>query len=178
MQKVEDLKSEPVVGKYYLVRCVLSTDEFPEHLKGWRPVIGEKHEDKEIGVEFEHYHYDVRFFYEWQLGSYYKRDATKEAATLISVYSTKKRQSEIEYRRRRCNRRMPDFPLTHNAKKSHIAVKLEEIYKDVELKCMKCPHRGFDLTQLPVKDGVVICNGHGLAWNVKTGKMIPREVAA
>lgn len=38
--------------------------------------------------------------------------------------------------------------------------------------CMRCPHRGFDLRQIPVRDGRIVRPGHGLVWDATTGEPI------
>src|SRR5579859_1364238 len=149
LQKIEDVES-PVVGRFYLVPCVYFKLEqtFGEH---WNPVIGDWHEDADIGVSRYHFHYDVRFFGKrrWELGAPYRRYYAKPEAHMARVFAAFETKPEIVYRRLKMKRQMPDFP--------HIAdsfiVKLEAKFKDVNMKCMTCPHRGMSLKGLPVKDG-------------------------
>ena len=79
---------------------------------------------------------------------------------------------EVTWREATCYREMPDFP-------SHLApwaATLADGYKDRMIgPGMHCPHQGFSLRGLPVCDDVVVCPGHGLRWNVKTGKAVPRS---
>jgi hypothetical protein len=85
--------------------------------------------------------------------------------------------SAVLFGRFRCQRRMPSFPTHISGQPIEFVAGLENAYADVKLKCSKCPHRGMPLTGLPEKDGVVVCNGHGLAWNVQSGEMVRRLTA-
>jgi len=61
IQRIDDLKEPPIVGRYYLVPCikVTSAESLPV---GFWPVTGPQHEDKEIiGFAWRHWHYDFRF---------------------------------------------------------------------------------------------------------------------
>jgi nitrite reductase/ring-hydroxylating ferredoxin subunit len=52
--------------------------------------------------------------------------------------------------------------------------RFESKYADASAKCGTCPHRGFPLGGVPAKRGVVVCPGHGLAWDQATGRNVPR----
>ena len=54
-----------------------------------------------------------------------------------------------------------------------------KLYKLFETACdglkmtgMKCPHRGTDLTNCPVVEGVVTCPAHGMRWRVEDGSLV------
>jgi hypothetical protein len=171
--KISDV-DKPEVGKLYLVPCVYSSWK-----KGarWWPVIGPWHQDKEIQFDAFHFHYDFRFFPQRNMmdRSGLGYDLTR-VHFIPQSWDGKKdttTQPEIVWRRRKMQREMPDFPLRlRSGELSNVCKTLEPIYKDAKLKCMTCPHRGMSLKGLPVKDGVVVCNGHGLRWNVATGEMV------
>jgi hypothetical protein len=180
LQKIEDVEN-PQVGKFYLVPCV---ERFLS-LGGGRfwPVIGTWHEDADIGVENHHYHYDWRFFSDKDFNSprargssYFEDTAYNLGKVLTPSDSDKDHPPEIVWRRKKMNRQMPEFPiLNYDGTRTKIAVKLEAEFKSVKMKCMTCPHRGMSLKRLPVApDGTVVCNGHGLKWNIKTGAMVER----
>lgn len=175
MKRVSEIEGEPEVGKFYLVPCV--------RFEGaWRPVIGPRHEDAEyIGVEILHYHDDLRFLgnaaikrsYEWH--NFFSKGITcpPEEFKMTSVLASHACSKVVE-RPVRCKRRMPDFPLVVKTQRAPWFDKLQDAYADSR-GCARCPHRGMPLQGLPVKDGVVICPGHGLAWSVETGEMVRRE---
>jgi hypothetical protein len=50
--------------------------------------------------------------------------------------------------------------------------KLEQKYRDAKMKNFICPHKGLPCNATPIVDGVVVCRGHGLAFNVETGAMV------
>jgi hypothetical protein len=71
---------------------------------------------------------------------------------------------------------MPDWPFI----KSFVKL-AEPLCKDkrLDLGCMKCPHRGTDLRNLPPRpDGTVMCPAHGLVFSLATGELVPRTEAA
>ena len=177
MDKISEVDS-PVVGKHYLVPCV---ERRGDGKPSFWPVLGDWHEDAAIiGFKWHHYHYDARFLTGKQLRSL--AAFRSESYALVAVFTNEAmrrdvsvKQPDVVFKRRRMQREMPDFPsIGVDGNKVVMASKIEEAFKDVKMTCMTCPHRGFRLTGLPVKDGMVICNGHGLRWNVTTGEMVPR----
>lgn len=163
MQRIEDVEGLPVVGKFYLVPCVRINASV------W-PILGEFHNDKEIGIEYDHWHYDHRFTSSYQ----FDRDPYPYAMIRIKM---RKEHDLVETLARKCRRQMPDFPsrLRINGGKTHVAITLERNFKDVKMKCLTCPHRGFSLKGVPNKNGIIVCPGHGLAWEVESGRMIERN---
>lgn len=176
--KIEDVE-KPVVGSFYMVPCVYRGLWRPKY---W-PVIGPWHEDADLGVPNHHFHYDVRFFggelWNHLTDQLRYQSRSHTAYVLGKVLSNPVGLGE-EYplfpRRMKMVREMPEFPSEEwHGGKSKIAMKLESEFKDVKMKCLTCPHRGMSLKGLPVgADGTVVCNGHGLKWNIKTGAMVPR----
>jgi hypothetical protein len=175
MQRVAELETEPEVGKFYLVPCV-------RHYGEWVPVIGPRHDDREvIGFAEKHYHKDVRFLsddwleqrWAWsRFNSSRPLTCTPEEYELASVLIV---DAEPRERRMKCRRRMPQFPTAiTDAGRPAWQRKLERAYKNANAKCGRCPHRGLPLNGQPVKDGKVICPGHGLVFDVATGKLVPR----
>jgi hypothetical protein len=177
IQRLSDIEGEPEVGKFYLVPCLLYRGD-------WTPVMGPRHDDKEfIGVVEEHYHRDVRFTDDGTceyLASEIFQPAP-DAYTMLSIVSTRFAKGEPVYKRRKCRRRMPEFPIELRRRLDPLITShatwikpLEAAYKDANANCGRCPHRGFSLQGLPVKDGKVTCPGHGLRWSVETGELVPR----
>lgn len=158
MQKVSELKTEPEIGKFYWVECLR------KHCY-WIPIIGEKHTDKELGVEKLHFHQDPRFMTDRELYGF--GDSPFNALGRIHYIDD---EFCIELKKKKCRRQMPEFP-----KVITFFNKMEKKYIGKKAKCGKCPHRNFNLDQLPKQDdGSVICNGHGLQIN-KDGIVVPRH---
>jgi hypothetical protein len=174
-------EGELVVGRFYMVPTVYGP--LVSRMGIW-PVLGPKHEDSEIiDFKWEHYHYDWRFFsqkdYEYicrQLG----RDTPfgyvmSERPDITRAPVEIRELRPVIYRRRKCQRLMPEFPRSLAfAKKAAWLPKLEAAYRDQRLKPgLICPHRGASLRGLPVTDNCVVCPLHGLRWNIETGKLVP-----
>lgn len=179
MKKITEVE-QPVVGRQYRVPCVI---RYTGGKMSFWPVIGPWHEDKDIiGFDWHHFHYDVRFLSKAQMNTL--SPFRSEAYALVSVFTNETgirgardtEQPVLHWKRRLLKREMPDFPSTSSVdgSKNKLSTNIEAAFKDVKMTCMTCPHRGFKLTGLPVKDGNVVCNGHGLKWNLSTGEMVPR----
>jgi hypothetical protein len=168
-KRVEDVAA-PVVGKFYLVPCV-----FVALLKKWWPVIGPWHEDADLGVESFHFHYDVRFLAERDFWNGERTMARVHAhltskGRWLSTAAEEKGVPELVYLRLKMKRVMPVFPFS-----PFFAEKVERPFLETRLTCRVCPHRGMSLEGLPEdSEGRVVCNGHGLRWNLKTGRLCPR----
>lgn len=181
--RIEDVVGLPEIGTRYRVPCV-KVSGWRGRGGGWMPVIGPAHDDSEIiGLPYRHYHHDARFTPASMFGQVHRFDRRAVESVLLGVIRVSVIEAGPEHRVRVCQRQMPEFPLRISnrygeVQESPFARKLEAAYADrrVDPKCMRCPHRGFPLDGLPVRDGVVVCPGHGLAWDVTTGRLVPREV--
>lgn len=168
------------VGKRYLVPCIrVDRPERPDvgPALGWLPVIGPAHEDAAIlHFPIVHYHYDWRFvstpqarrlyvFYKGRLQEFWAHSKVETASGVI----------EKEWRAVRCRRVMSDFPAIARGS-SFDQAGLEDAFASQRLKpdCRVCPHRGLPLNGLPVREGAVVCPGHGLRWNLTTGELVRR----
>lgn len=169
---IEDVKGEPVVGRFYRVRCVMNSGI-------WFPVLGPWHDDKEIiGFEQEHFHFDMRFatkrnLQHWRTHRSHVLDdeefCQRSMARVVVLFT------DEAVMVRKCLRAQHDFPMrTLDGNSNYMQAKLEQGYAGKRMTCATCPHRGFRLDQLPQKNGVVVCPGHGLAWNMQTGEMVSR----
>lgn len=173
IKKIEDV-ANPKVGSFYLVPCV----EYTIFGDKFQPVIGTPHEDADLGVCGIHYHYDIRFFSKRRLTEPLPQRWRNEGQGTIPfrlgrVLAPSGEEIEklpIIYKKIKMRRQMPKFPF-----RPQVTGKLQEKYKDVKMSCLTCPHRGMPLNGLPVNKGRVVCNGHGLQWDIATGKMIPRN---
>jgi hypothetical protein len=175
MQRVVELKTEPVVGQRYLVPCVL----FWPRLIGigkavWIPVFGPLHDDKQyLNVEKDHWHIDFRFMTRPMMRArnllWSRRDIF--AYGMFPDTPSLEKQEPAE-RTMKCVSRMPHY---HSLE---LTKKLEDAFADATVVnvggCRTCPHRGLPLDGLPrEEDGSVVCRGHGLCWR-EDGTMLRR----
>lgn len=166
-----DLNTQPCeVGKYYMVKCVRLVNQNLAHdFRGWVPVIGPEHEDaKYIGFKPTHFHVDWRFasgeLWRSRGGNY---NALRALGSVLNTSSREgeKREYEVSTRKLKCKRPPPTWP----------AGKLEalhEAYADCPLKPGHvCPHKGIHLDPFADEDGIAICPGHGLVWNLRENRL-------
>jgi hypothetical protein len=190
MAEVLTPSTKPVVGKFYMVPCVrLKLREHGHPARGrdgWIPIIGPEHHDREvIGFPAMHYHIDVRFLGTDVLRRYDDQrwfcEPHRVMGHPVSTFSDGVTPSDYQLpsghgfekalRRLQCKRDMPDFPRRSAWKWLPV---LEEKHAACKLKPGNiCPHRGIDLTPFIKEDGTVICPGHGLRWDTKTGDLLP-----
>lgn len=175
------------IGKFYRVPCLKArtrlTDGFPIYYwhGEWIPIIGPLHRDAEIiDFPFAHWHIDWRFVsakvYEDVQGSRYDKSvlsmpfqqypiSARVEDTTQTMYT-----GNVELRRLKCKRPMPSWePIREHVK---WLAKLEESCAHLKMKNMVCPHRGIPLKSCSQDGDVVMCPGHGLRWNVKTGELV------
>lgn len=61
LAKIETV-TNPIVGRYYFVRCVLRTFNRHRNIQRWWPVIGPYHDDEQdLNFGWMHFHTDWRF---------------------------------------------------------------------------------------------------------------------
>lgn len=182
IQCVEDLKEPPVVGRYYMVPCVEVQAGVSGLSPGFWPVTGPQHEDHDvIGFPHRHWHFDFRFLSAEQA----KQKAMQRGSVLTTERNTWRpwhRQDgpgdiegipgiamRVTLQRRRCMRAAERFPRL----RAEWMRALEQKHEGCVVKCGKCPHRGLPLESLPREKGdIVTCPGHGLRWDLKTGKLV------
>lgn len=183
--RVANLGREPVVGLKYLVPCIRDYKSSRETIL--LAVRGAKHSDPEIGFSREHYHYDLRFFSDEEIREIASSNSAlageaysvfiHELAEKLMHFVSQNTSARVVEAVKRCYRKTPVFPSYDDKGNCHSFVRrLEEIYKEEKMKCLTCPHKGFDLRGEPVRDGKVICPGHGLRWRVKGGRLSPRII--
>lgn len=165
MIQIDKCDKPPIPGKYYLVPCIQSEREITGfHIGEWVPIIGGLHSDPEIGADFLHFHYDLRFC---------DRIVAANATIVIAVHRYGQtpfptQQTPIEYRRKQC-RRANNENFRNYA--YNIVRSLEALMDDKRMVDFICPHRGVNLASVPHKRGCVTCPAHGLAWHVETGEL-------
>jgi hypothetical protein len=162
--RVADLTG-PIVGRYYMVPCV-------RRGRKWWPILGPWHADPELNVAVPHYHYDLRF-----VAVRAMRQLPPATSADMSIYSVDQRalgrvQARFDegptLKRLQCRRPTPVFPSAFLEQLGH----LETTYATATL-CRVCPHRGMPIEAMPIVDGVRVCPGHGLRWDVVTGRLRP-----
>ena len=142
-------------------------------------VIGPRHEDAEfIGFPHQHFHVDPRFVpvTTW-------RDAMDSPRGIgdilgaplmeaINPTSNWVAPTLLGIRRRKMLRTVPDSMIASLMQTAPWLASLRAAYADDRLRDGVCPHRGLPLHGLEVgADGCVTCPGHGLRWNVRTGRL-------
>lgn len=185
MQRVVDLKTEPVIGQRYWVPCV----EYWRENRGIGvgelvrvPVFGGLHEDRKYFAFWPyHWHIDWRFMSIRRIrklrnGTGMPLSYLADGLCLslpISIEAMGVAKQEPKEEAFRCARRMPE--LSENAAKMLrrlFARHYAESQVVITNGCRFCPHRGLPLDGLPVdREGVVTCPGHGLRWG-KDGRMV------
>ena len=162
------------IGKFYSVPCVHA--KIHGRLRWW-PLLTTIHNDMEtIGFAPDHAHVDARFLTKadlaWFCNSY--RGISNVFATLVCFDERSNASPDarvIIHKKKECKRAMPDYPM-HAPK---WRAPLETKHQHCKLKNMICPHRGTDLSHMPVVNGIVICPAHGLQFRVDTGALVPYE---
>lgn len=178
--KVEDVKRPLNKGELFLVPCIVGSDY---HLLDWKiingepvanypgkvsvtPVINHPHNDKENGQPETHYHIDYRFL---------KHENDRHFPTVINRHSKyffgknirpeEKIHGDLKY-----------FPLpVINEEFAGQTSVLQILQSKLKHKCIykgKCPHRGYDLSQVNAIDGKITCPLHGLEFDADSGVLL------
>lgn len=171
---VEDIDRvlNPEIGKFYLVSAV-RTKKFRigNSLLIARtvvPVMGEQHTDPDIGFPNEHLHIDWRFLEEKIFRQFARVDDTGLSFPLVRILLSKQVEGSLGKVALQYKRHIP-------FEKRFWWPKLEEKYKNSTMKNNVCPHRGIICKNANAFNGVVVCSGHGLAWSMLDGRMVPRK---
>ena len=167
------MKTEYEIGRYYSVPTVTGNLATIRH--DW-PVFSDKHEDREIiGFDHVHYHVDWRFvslrMFSRVANLRYYTTSDKLYGLVLHEGPMNDNNLPAPIMRRRKYRGsfeqvLGTFP------KAKWMDKLVSTYATCRLKNMTCPHRNISLANCPVVNGIVTCPGHGLRWNVETGKVV------
>lgn len=175
-ERVETVKRQLKIGEKFLVPCI---SEERDNKLFITPVINHPHNDNENGQKEVHYHADYRFIkytkeMEGWIGKY-SNGKTIERIVVINSHSTH------VY----CQSRRPQigvhgtfgYYILPVINEEFVGVTSVELIKNSTLKhkCIhkgKCPHRGYDLSQVVPIDGKITCPLHGLKFNSETGNLI------
>lgn len=186
-EDIETLESPPIVGQTYWVPCVLGTFfnvGFHKIPAQWWPVIRPAHEDSKYLPKFRttwvdedgewvqkdetyyekddqdlHIHVDPRFAHE-DLYTPYER-ANGDWHNILTI------QSDTERRLLVCLREMPVQRLF-----TGFGPRFVDDHKGKKLKCMRCTHKGVNLSSVPVVNGVITCPAHGLRYDAQSHECI------
>ncbi|HWL09770.1 MAG TPA: Rieske 2Fe-2S domain-containing protein [Planctomicrobium sp.] len=162
-----------IPGKFYRVPCV---EAMWKHRVGIYVVIGPKHDDAEI-IRFpeQHWHMHAKFAPDWAMTGIHRSGVHDVFSMPIHTHSETRYEEEFEarfigYRVRKCRREMPVNPFPgragwHKELTNHYAE------KSLNLKRPVCPHRGVDLSCVPVRNGCITCPLHGLMFDTQTGRV-------
>lgn len=194
MEKIDELKTQPIIGEYYLVPCIIKDIEIKkeeketEDYENWEiingqldkrksliktvkkkeiyPIINHLHSDKENGQEYKHYHIDYRFV-EVDENSIPKKLHSKHIFGASNRYNVlaENKTYKIEYHKLKCVRNN-NLHIT-----SVLAIKKSKLKHNCIYKG-KCPHRGYDLSQEPIINGIITCPLHGLKFDAVTKEII------
>ncbi len=169
---VETVKRPLKRGEYFSVPCITREENDFLYIT---PVINHPHSDKENGQQDEHYHADYRFV----------RTIGSTNTTFPSVINRHSKHYFLEEVRHRISSfTKPErfvlpvinekfFGITPVHHISHSKLKHKCIHKG------KCPHRGYDLSQVKAIYGKITCPLHGLQFDETSKKLInnPTDVS-
>lgn len=164
---IDNIKRPVKIGEKFLVPCIVrEIDNINNYNLIITPIINHPHSDKENGQKEVHYHTDYRFL---------KHENDGEFPTIINkhrnhLYSPNirpilKDDERIEY---------IVLPVINEDFKGITPVELISKSK-LKYKCIhkgKCPHRGYDLSQVKPINGVITCPLHSLKFNEKDGSIL------
>lgn len=176
----EELRSpaEVEVDTIYTVPCVPVLDTLRNHTR-WVPVLLPSHADPELGAPYDHYHFDFRFCDERLLK--FLRVSARGGHVLPAVPGWGHVvQGSPRPRGCLCVRKHSRFPVVSGEHAGARFRRLEDQWSEHTLPsgCRTCPHKG-----MPLDAGKVcgsrgqsrVCPGHGLRWNLETGRLERRH---
>ena len=151
---------------------------------GWVPTLGPMHEDAQhLNFPYDHYHIDWRFIGDEEMVLARKKTESPHGTVLTSTGNYMIEGKPV-MKRRKMRRLMPDHLRIKDVKflsfdrSQNNWQNLEKAHSCARLKPGNiCPHRGIDLTPFIKPDGTVICPGHGLKWDTKTGELLAHHCA-
>lgn len=192
MQKVDEIKRPLKIGEEFLVPCIVRWD-YPANKYGdilfeeeryitekstkmityITPVINCPHSDRENGQKEIHYHADFRFIKTEKIISEFSgqeivRVINKHSRYVFcqSIRPEEKIHGELEYM---------VMPVVSEEFQQATPVGLIK-NSNLKHKCIsngKCPHRGYDLSQVKPEHGIITCPLHGLMFDEQSKQLIP-----
>jgi len=178
MEKVEDIKRPLIKGEKFLVPCLVRKRILKDDQSEWMdlevsskdvhyeilPIINHPHSDMENGQKEVHYHLDYRFIRHYNDSKFPKIVMSHSTHTYGTEIRPLKDFGELDYYL---------LPVINEEFTGITPVRMIRKSK-LKHKCIhkgKCPHRGYDLSQVKAVDGVRTCPLHGLKFD-DNGKII------
>ncbi len=163
LSKVEDVKHPLELGEFYLVPCLIKEEH---ELLYITPVINHPHDDKENGQNEIHYHVDYRFL---------KHKANGTFPVVINNHS--KHHFVINIRPQEGLHGKLEYFILPVINEGFSGITPPELImkSKIKHKCIhkgKCPHRGYDLSQVKAIDGKITCPLHGLEFDATNGSVL------
>lgn len=175
-EKVENVKRPLKAGELFLVPCITRESNAYGDIYVDRefitPVFNHPHNDVENGQKEIHYHVDYRFV------KYHNTAGGESAYSFPQPIRRHRKHNFVEHIR----------PIKdHHGKLEYILLPvINEDFKGItpvsnikksnlKHKCIhkgKCPHRGYDLSQVEPVNGIIRCPLHGLKFNESTKQLI------
>ena len=175
IKTVDNIKRPLLKGEVFLVPCIVKKHN--DNSIGFKlnkiyvtPVINLPHSDKENGQNEIHYHADFRFIKHDNNGDFPTPQNTHSKYIFCENIRPKdKIDGVIQY-----------FALPVINEDFKAITGVENIAKSkLKHKCIhkgKCPHRGYDLSQVNPIDGVITCPLHGLKFSAKTSMVLNEPI--
>ena len=168
------------IGEQYSIPCIRVKGLDWISQESWLPVIGPLHDDVEfLNFAVEHYHIDFRFVDPTSFANVTSRYANDgQESHLLGLIIGKEQIIEGPTQQQLIfHRPMPVYPIcSSEGEKLPFFCALEDAFAEwvIDPTLPICPHRGLPLDGLADDSGIAVCSGHGLAWDMKTGKCIRR----
>lgn len=179
MERVEDIKRPLKKGEVFLVPCIVRTERIEkDEQEIWMdlnngssvtkrficPIINHPHNDVENGQRGIHYHLDYRFFKHNNDDDF--PSVPKNQSYNLAIFDVRPRpeHGQIEY---------IALPVINEEFTGTTPTAFIQNSK-LKHKCIhkgKCPHRGYDLSQVKSKNGIIKCPLHGLQFIEETGEL-------
>lgn len=163
VMKVEDVKHPLEKGVSYSVPCIVKEQDERLYIT---PVINHPHNDKENGQNEIHYHVDYRFV-KHKADAKFPKVVNKHSKHYFveNIRPQKGLHGELEYF---------ILPMINEEFTGITPVNLISKSK-LKHKCIhkgKCPHRGYDLSQVKAIEGKITCPLHGLKFDAVSGLVL------
>jgi len=164
IQKIEKVKGKLIEKTFYDVPCWVENGDII-------PIIPHLHSDKESGQLKKHYHVDDRF-----ITNHYNKYFDNKAIYILTNNKDVKMQA--------VKNELRIYPKNGKIERHILRCVLPfvsgitpvEVLKNHKLKkCMhngKCPHKGYDLSNIEAVNGVVTCPLHGLKINIISKEIV------
>lgn len=166
-QMVENIKRPLKKGEVFLVPCMYQNKNGYEYIT---PVINHPHNDVENGQRIVHYHADYRFLiYEYVDDLLYVKNQHSKYIFCENKRPVLHVDGEIVHIL------LPVINEDFAGITSPVHIKNSKLKHDCVYKG-KCPHRGYDLSQVRAINDVITCPLHGLRFDAWTGVLLKKGV--